>query len=99
MRGSIAERYLISLLEFENQLSDLVDGHVSLSSHRLNITMRVLTVITAIFVPLTFIAGIYGMNFVHMPELEHCYGYFVVLGMMLGIGLTLAWVFRRKGWL
>ncbi|QTF92230.1 magnesium transporter CorA family protein [Halomonas sp. BM-2019] len=77
---------------------DLVDGHISLSSHRLNITMRILTVITAIFVPLTFIAGIYGMNFAHMPELEHRYGYFMVLGLMLAIGLGLAWLFRRKGW-
>jgi len=77
---------------------DLVDGHISLSSHQLNITMRILTVITAIFVPLTFIAGVYGMNFVHMPELEHRYGYFVVLGIMLGIGTALVWLFRRKGW-
>ncbi|MDR5892041.1 MULTISPECIES: magnesium transporter CorA family protein [Halomonas] len=92
------ERLLTLTQMYYDICGDLVDGHISLSSHRLNITMRVLTVITAIFVPLTFIAGIYGMNFVHMPELEHRYGYFVVLGMMLGIGLTLAWVFRRKGW-
>ncbi|WP_416138026.1 magnesium transporter CorA family protein [Halomonas sp. HK25] len=77
---------------------DLVDGHISLSSHQLNITMRILTVITAVFVPLTFIAGIYGMNFVHMPELEHRYGYFVVLGLMMSIGVGLVWLFRRKGW-
>jgi magnesium transporter len=77
---------------------DLVDGYISISSHQLNITMRVLTVITAIFVPLTFVAGIYGMNFVHMPELEHRYGYFMVLGMMLSIGFGLAWLFQRKGW-
>ena len=77
---------------------DLVDGYISLSSHRLNITMRILTVITAIFVPLTFIAGLYGMNFEHMPELGYRYAYFVVLGIMLGIGLTLVWLFRRKGW-
>lgn len=78
---------------------DLVDGYISLSSHQLNITMRVLTVITAIFVPLTFIAGIYGMNFLHMPELAYRYGYFVVLGVMLAIGLGLLWLFRRKKWL
>ncbi|GHE21820.1 magnesium transporter CorA family protein [Halomonas urumqiensis] len=78
---------------------DLVDGHISLASHQLNITMRVLTVITAIFVPLTFLAGIYGMNFQHMPELAYRYGYFVLLVMMLLIGLGLLWVFRRKKWL
>lgn len=77
---------------------DLVNGYISISSHRLNITMRVLTVITAIFVPLTFIAGIYGMNFTYMPELDYRYAYFVVLGMMLGTGIALVWLFRRKGW-
>lgn len=78
---------------------DLVDGYISISSHQLNITMRVLTVITAIFVPLTFLAGIYGMNFVHMPELEYRYGYFILLLAMLSIGTGLLWVFRRKKWL
>ncbi|WP_373190876.1 magnesium transporter CorA family protein [Halomonas sp.] len=78
---------------------DLIDGYMSLASHQLNITMRVLTVITAIFVPLTFVAGIYGMNFAHMPELTYRYGYFVVLGVMLVIGFSLLWLFRRKKWL
>ncbi|MDR9438119.1 MAG: magnesium transporter CorA family protein [Halomonas sp.] len=78
---------------------DLIDGYISLSSHQLNITMRILTVITAIFVPLTFIAGVYGMNFAHMPELAYRWGYFVVLGMMLTIGLGLLWLFRRRKWL
>lgn len=77
---------------------DLVDGYISISSHQLNITMRVLTVITAIFVPLTFIVGVYGMNFAYMPELNSRYGYFVVLAMMLGIGGWLVWLFRRRGW-
>ncbi|WP_163576289.1 magnesium transporter CorA family protein [Halomonas faecis] len=78
---------------------DLIDGYISLSSHQLNLTMRVLTVITAIFVPLTFIAGLYGMNFAHMPELAYRYGYFVVLAVMLAIGVSLLWLFRRKHWL
>jgi Mg2+ and Co2+ transporter CorA len=78
---------------------DLVDGYISISSHQLNITMRVLTVITAIFVPLTFLAGIYGMNFAHMPELPYRYGYPVLLLMMLAIGAGLLWVFWRKKWL
>ncbi|QNI02236.1 magnesium transporter CorA family protein [Halomonas sp. SH5A2] len=77
---------------------DLVDGYISISSHQLNITMRVLTVITAIFVPLTFIAGVYGMNFEYMPELGYRYGYFFVWGVMLGIGGMLIWLFRRKHW-
>lgn len=77
---------------------DLIDGYISISSHQLNITMRVLTVITAIFVPLTFIAGIYGMNFEYMPELRYQYGYFFVWGAMLGIGGCLIWLFKRKNW-
>ncbi|GAB2788454.1 magnesium/cobalt transporter CorA [Halomonas shantousis] len=77
---------------------DLIDGYISISSHQLNITMRVLTVITAIFVPLTFIVGIYGMNFEHMPELNFRYGYFMVLTVMLVIGVWLVWAFRRRGW-
>ena len=92
------ERLLTLTQMYYDICGDLVDGHISLSSHQLNITMRILTVITAIFVPLTFIAGIYGMNFAHMPELEHRYGYFVVLGMMMSIGVGLVWLFRRKGW-
>ena len=77
---------------------DLINGYISLSSHQLNNTMRILTVITAIFVPLSFIAGVYGMNFENMPELGFRYGYFVVLGCMMGVGVGLLWLFRRKGW-
>ena len=99
--NDVHERFerLLTLTQMYYEIcGDLVDGHISLSSHQLNITMRILTVITAVFVPLTFIAGIYGMNFVHMPELEHPYGYFMVLGLMMSIGVGLAWLFRRKGW-
>ncbi|GAA3903614.1 magnesium/cobalt transporter CorA [Halomonas cibimaris] len=78
---------------------DLIDGYMSLSSHRLNRTMQVLTVITAIFVPLSFLAGLYGMNFAVMPELGYRYGYFVLLGCMAAIALGLIWLFRRKRWL
>ena len=79
--------------------SDLIDGYMSLSSHQLNLTMQVLTVITAIFVPLSFLAGLYGMNFTYMPELTYRYGYFVLLGVMAVIALGLVWLFRRKRWL
>lgn len=77
---------------------DLINGYLSLSSHQLNNTMRVLTVITAIFVPLTFIAGIYGMNFDHMPELRMHFGYFYTLGAMLLIAVGFGWVAYKK-WL
>lgn len=77
---------------------DLIEGYLSITSHMLNNTMKVLTAITAIFVPLTFIAGIYGMNFENMPELKMEYGYFYVLGVMLLIAAAFGGVAYKK-WL
>ena len=79
--------------------SDLVDGYISLASHRLNHIIKVLTIITAIFVPLGFLAGIYGMNFENMPELRSRSGYFILLGVMTSIVISLLYLFRRKRWL
>lgn len=78
---------------------DLVEGYLSLSSHRLNNTMKVLTIITAIFVPLSFLAGLYGMNFQYMPELAWRYSYFVVLGIMALVATSMLLLFRRIRWL
>lgn len=78
--------------------ADLINGYLSISSHSLNNTMRVLTVITAIFVPLTFIVGIYGMNFDNMPELHWEFGYFYILGVMLVIACAFGG-FAYKKWL
>jgi magnesium transporter len=78
---------------------DLVEGYISISSHALNNTMKVLTIITAIFVPLSFLAGLYGMNFDHMPELHLRYGYFGVLLVMGGIACAMLYLFRRIRWL
>lgn len=78
---------------------DLVEGHISLSSHKLNQTMKVLTIISALFVPLTFIAGIYGMNFENMPELTWKYAYFVVISFMGVLTAGLLVLFRRAKWL
>lgn len=89
----------VSLAElYYETAKDLTDGYIALSTHRLNRVMQVLTVITVIFVPLTFIAGIYGMNFENMPELRSSTGYFIVLGTMATIGTVLLGLFRRKGW-
>lgn len=79
--------------------ADLVEGYISLSSHNLNQTMKVLTIISAVFVPLTFIAGIYGMNFQNMPELGWQYAYFGVMGFMATLALALLILFRRIRWL
>lgn len=78
---------------------DLVEGYLSISAHQLNETMRVLTVITAIFVPLGFLAGLYGMNFEYIPELKYRYGYFVLLGAMGFISCALLFFFKRNRWL
>jgi magnesium transporter len=77
---------------------DLINGYLSISSHQLNNTMKVLTVITAIFVPLTFIVGVYGMNFENMPELHWHYGYYLVWGVMISFAFA-ASIFAYKRWL
>lgn len=79
--------------------SDLIDGYLALASHRLNKVMQLLTIITVIFVPLSFLAGIYGMNFEYIPELSFRYSYFVLLGVMVAIvGIQLV-LFRKRKWL
>lgn len=91
---------LSSLTQMYYELSgDLLDSMLSMASHKLNGTMRVLTVITAIFVPLSFIVGMYGMNFDYIPELKFKYGYFVVVGFMLTLSISLVSVFKWKKWL
>ena len=80
-------------------LAGLLDLYLSSLSHRMNEIMKVLTLIATIFIPLTFIVGVYGMNFDNMPELHWKYGYFGLWGVMLVIGLLLLWFFRRKHWL
>lgn len=78
---------------------DLVDGYISISSHRLNNIMKVLTIVAVFFLPLTFIAGVYGMNFEYMPELGYKYAYFIILGVMAVIAVMMFLVFRKIHWL
>lgn len=88
-----------SLANLHYQIStDLTDGYLGMSSHQLNRVMQILTIITVIFVPLTFLAGIYGMNFENMPELSTSKGYFVVIGVMFVIAIVQLIYFRRKRW-
>ncbi|HAG96178.1 MAG: metal transporter [Pseudomonadales bacterium] len=84
---------------FYEQCGDLIEGYISLTSHQLNKTMQALTVITAIFVPLGLLSGIYGMNFENMPELHSQNGYFVLLSVMATVAISLLIFFRRKRWL
>jgi magnesium transporter len=89
---------------FGDVISGMLDVYLSSVSNRLNEIMKVLTVFAAIFIPLTFIAGIYGMNFdtkaspLNMPELNWYYGYPFSLGIMAIIGISLFIFFKRKGW-
>ncbi len=91
---------LVSLANLYNDLAnDLMNGYLSLASHNLSKIMKVLTVITCIFVPLSFIAGVYGMNFEVMPELRMRDGYFAVLAFMATVATSLLVLFRLRRWL
>ena len=81
-----------------DQLLNVKDTYLSVISQRTNEIMKVLTLFSAIMLPLTFIAGIYGMNFEHMPELSSRYGYFVVLGAMAVVAAAMVVWFRRRNW-
>ena len=80
-------------------VSASLDIYLSSVSYRLNAVMRVLTVITTIFMPLSFIASIYGMNFEHMPELQSRWGYPLVLAVMTAVGVGMLLLFKKKRWL
>jgi magnesium transporter len=80
-------------------ITDLIEAYISLNGHRLNQIMKVLTVVTVIFVPLTLLVGIYGMNFENMPELKSENGYYILLSSMTGIVALLLYLFRRTRWL
>ncbi|MCL4151113.1 UNVERIFIED_CONTAM: hypothetical protein GTU68_019572 [Idotea baltica] len=84
---------------FRDSLSGLHDLHLSLVSHKMNEIMKVLTIIATIFIPLTFVAGIYGMNFNNMPELQWKYGYFMAWIVMILMTIGMVLFFRKKRWL
>ncbi|MDX1673750.1 MAG: magnesium/cobalt transporter CorA [Longimicrobiales bacterium] len=97
---------VIDLLEnYREMASALLEVYLSSVSHRMNEVMKVLTIIATIFIPLTFIAGIYGMNFdpeaspLNMPELGWYYGYPAVWAVMIVVTLALVWYFKRRSWL
>lgn len=84
---------------YRDLMGNLREAYQSSIANRANEIMRVFTAITTIFMPLTVITGIYGMNFDHMPELHTKYGYFAVIGVMLTLGCGMLYVFRKKEWL
>ena len=84
---------------FRDMLSGMLDIYLSSVSNRMNEIMKVLTVIATIFIPLTFVAGLYGMNFKYMPELDLPWSYPAVLVLMLAVALLMVVYFRRKKWI
>jgi len=84
---------------FRDMVSGLLDIYMSSMSNKMNEVMKVLTIIATIFIPLTFIAGIYGMNFESMPELKWPFGYAMAWGIMAVTGLIMVIFFKRKNWL
>ena len=91
---------LLDLLENYREMSaSLMELHLSTVNHRLNEVMKFLTIFSTIFMPLTFVVGVYGMNFEHMPELHAWWGYPACLLVMAGIAAGMLFWFRRRGWL
>ncbi len=86
------------MLRVEGLLDNLHRHYQLTLQETTNNRLRLLTVLSALFLPLTLIAGIYGMNFQYMPELDEHYAYFVVLGLMLVIGAGMLGFFYLKGW-
>jgi magnesium transporter len=84
---------------YREMLSDQLNIYNSSVSNKMNDVMKILTIFAAIFIPLTFIAGIYGTNFEYLPELHFKYSYFIFLGIIVTIAIGMLFFFKRKGWL
>jgi Mg2+ and Co2+ transporter CorA len=100
----LIDLYKLEDHDYRDMSGSMLEIYLSSVSNRMNDVMRVLTVIATIFTPLTFIAGLYGMNFdrsagrLNMPELGWPYGYMLVCGVMIAIAVGMLVFFRRKGW-
>ena len=93
----------MSVLEEIDANKQILEGMANLyyaaQGQRMNEIMRVLTVVSSIFIPLTFIVGVYGMNFEHMPELKYTYGYYSVIAFMFALSIGLVVLFKKRGWI
>src|SRR5699024_7343438 len=86
-------------VEMQREMTaSLLEMYLTTINNRMNEVMKVLTIVTSVFIPLTLITGIYGMNFDYMPELHYKYSYFIVLGVMTLIFFVLISFFKRKKW-
>ena len=84
---------------YREMLSDQLDIYNTIVNNRLNEIMKILTIFSAVFIPLTFIAGIYGTNFKYLPELEYRYAYYIFWGVLVAVGLVMLRFFKKKNWL
>jgi magnesium transporter len=95
--------HLVRITDLAENYRDLIggalDSYLSVVSNRTNDIMKVLTIFSAVMLPLTFIAGLYGMNFDNLPELHYQYSYFIVLGIMIVVALGMLTFFWRQGWI
>ena len=95
--------HLVRVVDLAESYRDLLSGaleaYLSVVSNRLNEIMKVLTIFSAVMLPLTFIAGVYGMNFDNMPELHSTYGYYATWGFMITVAVVMLSFFWRKGWI
>ncbi len=90
---------LISSIDYElEELESKTNSIFTIQSYRLNEKMKALTILSVVFMPLTFISGVYGMNFINMPELKTQNGYFVVIGVMLFLSISIILYFKKKKW-
>ena len=92
-------RIIDTVETYRDLLSGIMDIYLSTNANRMNEVMKVLTIMSSIFIPVTFIAGVYGMNFENMPELKTQNGYFITWGVMLFIIIGLIVYFKRKKWM
>jgi len=95
----LSQQALDNTETYRDLLSDYYNIYNTGVSNRMNDVMKVLTVFASIFIPLTFIAGVYGTNFEYIPELGYKYSYFILWGVMITIGIIMVIYFKRKGWL
>jgi magnesium transporter len=92
-------RIIDAVETYRDLLAGIMDIYLSTNSNKMNEVMKVLTIMSSIFIPVTFIVGVYGMNFENMPELKTQNGYYAVWAIMIAIILGLIIYFRRKKWM
>ena len=94
--------HTVQVIDRQETLRDIMNGLRDLYHSELNLAMnkimQVLTIISTIFIPLTFLVGVYGMNFEHMPELKWRFGYALVWMVMIGMAILLLYLFKKKKW-